>query len=291
MGLPTFYISASHYCGKCDWPEYVRSGSLVKESSGDGGGSQEWLLGDCFRSGVRAVSLTDHPLKTPKIESVVPCGSTQTSCDFSILEKSQPIQSNLDNRNTSPFWSSALHVVAARARFKWAGDIFKNIFEIRSWESAAHVLGDHEEPHNSRVGSQCAQGPRRATQLRGKTFLGTSSLQAEGLHTKRIVWKLTLQRFVERRPLCHCLLSTFIDQIDVPKLSFPSNQPYQKLYRSYQNFQSQKSFHWAHNQNQFQSHWVKSCWWFGDVYHQHTSHVPSFSCPSVSFFQVKVVFL
>ena len=35
MGLPTFYISASHYCGKCDWPEYVRSGSLVKESSGD----------------------------------------------------------------------------------------------------------------------------------------------------------------------------------------------------------------------------------------------------------------
>ena len=116
-------------------------------------------------------------------------------------------------------------------------------FLIRSWESAAHVLGDHEEPHNSRVGSQCAQGPRRATQLRGKTFLGTSSLQAEGLHTKRIVWKLTLQRFVERRPLCHCLLSTFIDQIDVPKLSFPSNQPYQKLYRSYQNFQSQKSFH------------------------------------------------
>ena len=97
-----------------------------------GGAVKSDRLVICFRSGVRAVSLTDHPLKTPKIESVVPCGSTQTvkiesvvpcgstqtSCDFSILEKSQPIQNNLDNRNTSPFWSSALHVVAARARFK-----------------------------------------------------------------------------------------------------------------------------------------------------------------------------
>ena len=255
------------------------------------GGQSRVIVWWLFSIGRQSRIPNRSPTQDALIESVVPCGTTKTSCDFSIFEKSQPIQSDLDNRNTSQFWSSALHVVAARARFKWAGDIFKNIFEIRSWESAAHVLGDHEEPHNSRVGSQCAQGPRRATQLRGKTFLGTSSLQAEGLHTKRIVWKLTLQRFVERRPLCHCLLSTFIDQIDVPKLSFPSNQPYQKLYRSYQNFQSQKSFHWAHNQNQFHSHWVKSCWWFGDVYHQHTSHLHSFSCPSVSFFQVKVVFL
>ena len=123
------------------------------------------MLGDCFRSGVRAVSLTDHPLKTPKSNqwclaaplkppAISPFWRnhnqskaiwiTATLLHFGVvrfMSSPRALDSN-ELATYSKIYSKFDH----ESRLLMCSETTKS---HTTRESAANVLRDHEEPHNS----------------------------------------------------------------------------------------------------------------------------------------------
>ena len=134
---------------------------MVKESPGyERGGGQERSLGDLFSIGRQSRIHNRSPTQDALIGSVVHCGTTEASCGFSILGKSQPTQSDLDTHSTFPFLSRMLHVAT----------------RLDPNEEAADSNISSKVDHESRQ-LMCSKIKKRPLNSRKKTFQFRVSLK------------------------------------------------------------------------------------------------------------------